>query len=71
MVIDLGVILDSTLNYNHHIASVVQSVLHKMTLFAKMKRYLKADVATHIYKTMLLPYIDYAAVIDHKSDSAD
>ena len=66
----LGVILDSTLNYNvHNIASVVRSVLHKMTLLAKMKRYLKADVATHIYKTMLLPYIDYADVIHLNSDS--
>ena len=36
-----------------------------------MKRYLKSDVATQIYKSMLLPYLDYADVIYHKSNSGD
>ena len=67
----LGFILDSTLNYNHHINSVIRTVLHKMTLLAKMKKYLKSDVATQIYRSMLLPYFDYADIIYHKSNSND
>ena len=42
-----------------------------MTLLAKMKRYLKKDVALLIYKTMLLPYLDYADVIFNNSNSGD
>ena len=67
----LGLILDPTLNYNHHINSVIRTVLHKMTLLAKMRKYLKPDVAVQIYKSMLLPYLDYVDVIYHKSNSGD
>ena len=67
----LGVILDSTLNYKHHISSILRTVLHKMVLLAKLKRYLNNDVAFHIYKSMLLPYFDYADVIYHKSNSTE
>ena len=56
----LDLTLDQTLNYNHHISSIIRTVLHKMTLLAKMKKYLYNDVALLIYKTMLLPYLDYA-----------
>ena len=36
----LGFTLDSTLSYNHHMLSVSRTVLHRLTLLAKMKRYL-------------------------------
>ena len=42
----LGMSLDSTLNYNHHIASVI----HRLTLLGKMKRYLRDDTAIEIDK---------------------
>ena len=67
----LGLILDSTLNYNHHIMTVVRTVLHKMTLLAKMKKYLKTDVAVHIYKSLLLPYLDYSDIVFHRSNSGN
>ena len=67
----LGLILDSTLSYYHHISSVIRTVLHKMTLLAKMKKYLKKDVALLVYKTMILLYLDYADVIIHKSNNKD
>ena len=67
----LGLILDPTLNFNHHIASVVRNVLHKMTLLAKVKQFLQNNTALQIYKSMLLPYLDYADVIFHKSNSRD
>ena len=59
----LGMVLDPTLNVNHHISSVIRTVLHKMTLLSKVKKYLNNDVALQIYKSMLLPYLDYADVI--------
>ena len=67
----LGLTLDPTLNFNHHISSVVRLVLYKMILLARMKKYLNNEVALLIYKSMLLPYLDYADVIFHKSNSSD
>ena len=42
-----------------------------MTLLAKLKRYLKNDCALQIYKSMLLPYFDYADVILAKANLKD
>ena len=67
----LGITLDSTLSFSKHIASVVQRVCHKMTLLAKLKKYLKDETALLIYKTMLLPYFDYADVIFCKANKKD
>ena len=67
----LGFTLDPTLTYNHHISSVLKTVLHKMVLLSKLKRYLNNNVALLIYKSMILPYFDYADVIYHKSNSGD
>ena len=67
----LGLLLDPTLNYNHQISQIIRTVLHKMMLLAKMKKYLKKEVAVLIYKTMILPYLDYGDVIFHRSNSGD
>ena len=67
----LGMSLDSTLNYNVHIASVLRTLLHKLSLLGKMKRYLNNDVALSIYRSMLLPYFDYADAIYDNSNAID
>ena len=67
----LGLILDPTLNYNHHISSVVKTVLYKLMLLAKLKKYLNDNVALLIYKSMILPYLDYADGIFQNSNSGD
>ena len=67
----LGLTLDSTLNYSQHISSVIKTILYKMTLLAKLKKYLKNDSALQIYKSMLLPYFDYADVIFDKANLKD
>ena len=46
---NLGLQLDSTLNYNLHISTVIRTVLHKLTLLAKTKKYMNDDVATSIW----------------------
>ena len=67
----LGVILDSTLSYNMHISSLIRTVLHKVTLLSKVKRYLNDCTALLIYKSMILPYLDYADVIFDRAYSKD
>ena len=42
-----------------------------MVLLAKLKRYLKDDTALLIYKSMILPYFDYADVIFCKANKKD
>ena len=59
----LGFTLDPTLSFSHHVSSVVRSVQHKISLLSKIKVYLNQDVAITIYKSMILPYFDYADVI--------
>ena len=63
----LGLILDPTLTYNKHISYVIKTVLFKMLLLAKLRKYLNDNVALQFYKSMLLPYFDYADVIFHNS----
>ena len=65
----LGMTLDSTLNFNQHLLSVTKTVLHKLHLLSKMKRHLDDDTAVDIYKSMLLPYLDYADVIYDKANA--
>ena len=65
----LGLILDPTMNYNHHLNSVIGTVLHKMTLLAKMKTPKKGVLPLQIYKSIILPYIDYGDVIYNEANS--
>ena len=67
----LGMVLDSTLNYTNHISATIRTVQHKLAILGKVKRYLHNDVALKIYKTMLLPYLDYADVIFSKAKSTE
>ena len=63
----LGFTLDSTLNFSNHLTSVTKTILHKLHLLSKMKGYLNDDTSLNIYKSMLLPYFDYADVIYDKA----
>ena len=67
----LGIILDPTLSYNKHVSYVIKTVLYKMSLLGKLRKYLNDNVALQIYKSMLLLYFDYADVIFHKSNTGD
>ena len=67
----LGVLLDSTLTFNLHINSLIRTVSHKVSLLTKVKKYLSDGAALQIYKSMILPYIDYADVVFDKAYSRD
>ena len=67
----LGVILDSTLSHKPHIAYVTRMVLQKLTMLSAVRKYLNRDVALKIFKSMILPYFDYADVVYHTANSGD
>ena len=67
----LGVTLDQTLNYNAHISSTLKVIQHKIALLSKVRRYLNNEVAIQIYKSMILPYFDYADVVYVKANTTE
>ena len=67
----LGFVLDPVLNFGQHVSSIIKTVHHKIIILSKVKRYLNPDVALKIYKTMVLPYFDYADVIYSKARAGD
>ena len=67
----LGFNLDPTLSYKTHIASVIGCVQHKLYMLSKIKRYLNTEVAILLYKSMLLPYLDYADVIFSNANTTE
>ena len=46
-------------------------MLHKVTILSKVKKYLNDCTALLIYKSMILPYLDYADVVLDKAYSKD
>ena len=67
----LGMTLDSSLNYKLHLANVVRTVSYKLYLLSRVRRYLTESSALLIYKTMIVPYMDYADVIYQQANAED
>ena len=55
----LGVTLDSQLNYNLHVNKIVAFVSSKLKQFQRMRSFLTVRAALLIYKSMLLPILEY------------
>ena len=59
----LGVILDSHLTLKKHLNNIIKITAHKINLLAKVRQYLTNNACINIYKTMILPYFDYANIL--------
>ena len=51
------------LNYNKHLENCLKLISHKAYLFNKIRMYIYTNTATTLYKTMILPILDYGDVI--------
>ena len=58
----LGMTNDSQLNYKLHINKVVSSVSCKLKLFQRMRNFLNVKAALLVYKSMMLPILEYGDV---------
>ena len=58
----LGVSLDSQLNYNIHVDSMISSVSSKLKQFRRMRSFLNTKAAVLVYKSMLLPILKYGDI---------
>ena len=58
----LGVILDNKLNFRLHAQNIYKLASHKIYVLLKIRPYITEKVALRIYKTKILPYIDYGDI---------
>ena len=55
----LGITIDNHLNYNKHIQNVITNVSEK---FQRMKSFLNIKAALKVYKSTMLPILEYADI---------
>ena len=59
----LGITLDANLTYKKHLENVIKTVSYKALLLAKMRKYISQDISLRIYKTMILPVMEYGDIL--------
>ena len=59
----MGVTLDTNLNFNKHLENCIKLISHKAYLLSKIRQYIDMNTAVTIYKTMILPIIEYGNVL--------
>ncbi len=59
----LGVFLDQTLSFDHHIERVYKKTCSKVGLLKKVRHYIHHSTALTLYKSLVLPHIDYCDVV--------
>ena len=55
----LSITLDPQLTFNLHLANVIQYTTEKGYFLRKIRPYLNNDASLTIYKSMILPYVEY------------
>ena len=58
----LGMTMDNQLNYKLHINKVISSVSGKLKQFQRMRSFLSVKAAVLVYKSMLLPILEYGDI---------
>ena len=58
----LGMTLDTRLNYNSHVNGIVSNVSSKLKQFRRMRNFLNVEAAVMVYKSMILPLLEYGDI---------
>lgn len=58
----LGVIIDLNLRFSEHRNSCVRNALSKFHLLGKIREFMLTSTAVVLYKTMILPYLEFGSV---------
>ena len=64
----LGVTLDMNFNFNKHLQNCLRIASHKAYLLSKVHSYITTEAALRIYKTMILPVIEYGDILYDNSN---
>ena len=58
----LGMTLDNQLNYKLHVKKIISNVSSKLKQFRRMRSFLDTRAAVLVYKSMLLPLLEYGDI---------
>ena len=58
----LGVTIDELLSFRAHLNNTIKIVAHKISLLGRIRFYITEEAALKIYKSMILPYLDYGDI---------
>lgn len=58
----LGVIMDNDLSFLPHFNKIISSCNQKLFTLSKIRKYITQPIAIRLYKTLILPIIDYGDV---------
>ena len=61
----LGVTLNPYLNYDHYLSTVIHKITYKSFLLRKIRRYIDVRSSLYVYKSMILPYVEYGDFLYH------
>ena len=59
----LGVFLDTNLTFKKHIDVSKKLICHKLYLLSKIRKYINEFTAISIFKSMVVPLIDYGNIV--------
>lgn len=59
----LGIVLDSTLTYKLHIKKILNNCNQRVFSLSKIRRYIPAQVALLIYKTVVMSKLNYEGML--------
>ena len=59
----LGVILDSTLNWNEHVNTICIKIRQRLGLLKRIRHYMSQEVATLLHNALVIPVFDYCDVV--------
>ena len=65
----LGMILDSSLNFQSHVREKIVSARREIDVIRYMSKYVTRGVLDQLYKLYVRPHLDYGDIIYHKYDS--
>ena len=65
----LGATIDEILSFHHHLNNTIGLVAHKVYLLHKIRYCITEDAALKMYKTMILPYLDYGDIFFMNANS--
>lgn len=67
----LGVIIDQKLLFKEHMSVCVRNAYHKLYLVNKIREFIPVNTAIVLYKTMILPYLEFGNVFLLNCKSGD
>ena len=59
----LGVLIDNRLNFNAHVDQICKKSKMSLGAIGRVRCFITKSIALNLYKSLVLPYIDYAAFI--------